>query len=124
MYIRDDEHDAFESAEEYLYSRFKRCVYQRVTSVLEAHADEYQAFQFVIDTVEERTITAISWEELRDRLFSEDSPYVQWEILESVVEQLNNYYDCRGVFPDCYTDLVDAPELSRTLPYASDTGEY
>lgn len=58
-YIRDDELNGFESAEEYLYSRFKRCVYQRVTSVLEAHADEYQAFQFVTEIVEGREITAI-----------------------------------------------------------------
>ena len=123
-YIRDDEYDTFAGVEEYLYSRFKRCVYQRVTSVLEAHADEYQAFQFVTDAVEERKITAIGWETLRERLFSEDSPYVQWGMLESVVEQLNNYYDCHGVFPDCYTDLVDAPEPNGTLPYAPDTGDY
>lgn len=25
-YIRDDDHDAFENVDEYLYSRFKRCV--------------------------------------------------------------------------------------------------
>ncbi len=49
-YIRDDEYEAFNGVDEYLYSRFKRCVYQRVTSVLEAHADEYQAFQFVTET--------------------------------------------------------------------------
>lgn len=31
--IRDDEYDAFEGVDEYLYSRFKRCVFHRVTSV-------------------------------------------------------------------------------------------
>ena len=123
-YIRDDEYDAFESGEEYLYSRFKRCVYQRVTSALEAHVNEYRAFQFVTETVEERTITAIGWEKLRTWLFSDDSSYIQWGIVESVVEQLNNSVDTHGRFPDCYTDLVTTPEPNGTLPYAPDTGEY
>ncbi|MFC7116401.1 RNA-guided endonuclease InsQ/TnpB family protein [Natronoarchaeum sp. GCM10025703] len=123
-YIRDDVYDAFNGVDEYLYSRFKRCVYQRVTSVLEAHADEYQAFQFVTETVEQRKIKTIGWEKLRDRLFTEDSPYLQWGILESVVEQLNNYYDCHGAFPDCYTDMVETPEPNGTLPYAPDKGDH
>jgi len=55
-YIRDDDYDTFEAPEEYLYSRFKRSVYHRVTHVLDAHTDEYDAFQFVTDTVTERKI--------------------------------------------------------------------
>ena len=40
-YIRDDDdHDAFDGVKEYVYSRFKRCVYHRVTHVLDAHIDE------------------------------------------------------------------------------------
>ncbi len=50
-YVRDDGVNAFEGVEEYVYSRFKRCVYHRVTHVLDAHADEYRAFQFVCETV-------------------------------------------------------------------------
>lgn len=41
-----------------------------------------------------------------------------------MVKQLNNYYNCHGVFPDCYTGLVDTPEPNGTLPSAPDTGEY
>ena len=123
-YIRNGDYDTFERVEEYVYSRFKRCVYQRVTSILEAHADEYQAFQFVVNTVDERKVTAVGWEKLREQLFSEDSRYIQWGILESVVEQLNKYYDTHGRFPDCYTELVDTPEPNGTLPYAPDTGDY
>jgi putative transposase len=56
-YIRDDDYDAFETVDEYVYSRFKRCVYHRVTHVLDAHADEFRAFQFVTDTVAEQLNT-------------------------------------------------------------------
>jgi len=123
-YIRDDDYDAFKDTEEYLYSRFKRCVYQRITHVLDTHADEYNAFQFVTDTVAERKIKRIGWHRLRTQLFEDDdSPYIQWRVLESVVDQLTDYYDTHGRFPDSYTDLVDCPEPNGTLPYAPDRGD-
>lgn len=50
-YIRDDDRDNFETTDAYLYSRFKRCVFYRVTHVLDAHADEYDVFRFVLDTI-------------------------------------------------------------------------
>jgi hypothetical protein len=123
-YIRDDGYDCFENVDEYLYSRFKRCVYQRVTSILEAHGDEYQAFQFVVRTVAEQKIKSVGWEKLRERLFNGDSPYIQWGILESVVKQLNDYFDTHGRFPKDYTELVSCPEPNGTLPYAPDVGDY
>jgi len=124
-HIRDDDYNAFEDTEEYLYSRFKRCVYHRVTHVLDAHASEYDAFQFVTDTVAERKIKRIGWHRLRTRLFEDDdSPYIEWRVLESVVDQLNDYYDCHGRFPDSYTELVDCPEPNGTLLYAPDKGDY
>lgn len=123
-YIRDDDHDAFESVEEYVYSRFKRCVYHRVAHILDAHTDEYHAFQFVRVTVAERKIGRIGWEVLRDWLFDEDTPYIEWRVLESVVEQLNSFFDRHGRFPDQYTELVGTPEPNGTLPYAPDTGDY
>lgn len=58
-YIRDGDYDAFADVDEYMYSRFKRRVYHRVTHVLDAHADEYRAFQFVLDTVAERKVRRI-----------------------------------------------------------------
>jgi len=123
-YIRDDEYDAFADVEEYVYSRFKRCVYHRVTHVLDAHTDESHAFQFVRETVAERKIRRIGWQRLRTRLFDEDSPYIEWGVLESVVEQLNEYVDCHGRFPDTYTQLVETPKPNGTLPYAPDKGDY
>ena len=123
-YIRDDDNDCFEDTDEYLYSRFKRCVYHRVTHVLDAHTDEYQAFQFVTDTAAERKIRRIGWQRLRQRLFDEDSPYINWRVLESVVDQLNSYYDQHGHFPEEYTELVETPEPNGTLPYAPDKGDY
>jgi len=123
-YVRDDDVNAFEGVEEYVYSRFKRCVYHRVTHVLDAHGDEYRAFQFVRETVQERKIKRIGWHRLRTRLFDEDSPYIEWRVLESVVDQLNDYYDRHGRFPDQYTELVETPEPNGTLPYAPDKGDY
>ncbi|MCU4719274.1 RNA-guided endonuclease InsQ/TnpB family protein [Halapricum hydrolyticum] len=123
-YIRDDDHDAFESVDEYVYSRFKRCVYHRVTHILDAHADEFHAFQFVTETVAERKIRRIGWQRLRTRLYDEESSYIEWRVLESVVDQLNTYYDTHGRFPEAYTELVGTPDPNGTLPYAPDTGDY
>ena len=124
-YIRDDDYDTFEDTEEYLYSRFKRCVYHRVTHILDAHTDEYDTFQFVTDTLPEKKIRRIGRQRLRTRLFDDDdSPYIEWRVLESVVDQLNDYYDQHGRFPDAYTELMDCPESNGTLPYAPDKGDY
>ncbi len=116
--------DAFHDVDEYVYSRFKRCVSHRVTQVLDAHTDEYHAFQFVTDTVAERKIRRIGWRRLRTRLFEDDSPYIPWGVLEAVVGKLNTYYDRHGRFPETYTELVDRPQPNGTLPYAPDKGDY
>lgn len=123
-YIRDNDRDDFADITECVYDRFKRCVYHRVTHVLDAHADEYQAFQFVLDTVTDRKIKRIGWKRLRTRLFEDNTPYIEWRVLESVVEQLNQYYDQHGRFPETYTELVQTPEPNGTLPYAPDKGDY
>ena len=123
-YIRDNNCEEFADVTEYVYSRFNRCVYYRVTHVLDAHTDEFHAFNFVTGTVAERKIRRIGWERLRTRLYDEDSPYIEWRVLESVVDQLNNYYDQHGRFPAQYTELVETPEPNGTLPYAPDKGDY
>ncbi|WP_255568351.1 transposase [Salinarchaeum sp. IM2453] len=76
------------------------------------------------DTVAERKIRRIGWHRLRQRLFDEDSPYIEWRVLESVVDQLNTYYDRHGRFPETYTELVETPKPNGTLPYAPDKGDY
>ena len=124
-YIRDDPTDPFEQTEAYLYSRFKRCIYARVAQTLDAHTDEYNAYQFATNTVREQKIRAVGWSRLRDKLFNDpNSPYIEWSVIESVVEQLNNYYDTHGQFPENYTELVKTPEPNGTLPYAPDKGDY
>ena len=123
-YIRDDDTDCFADTEEYLYSRFKRCVSHRVTHVLDAHTDEYQAFNFITDTVAERKIRRIGWQRIRTRLYDEDTPYIPWQVIENCVEKLNGYYDRHGHFPTEYTELVSTPEPNGTLPYAPDKGDY
>ncbi|ERH10522.1 MAG: transposase, IS605 OrfB family, central region [halophilic archaeon J07HX64] len=123
-YIRDNDREDFADVTEYVYDRFKRCVYHRVTHVLDAHTDEFHAFQFVTDTVDERKIRRIGWKRLRTRLYDEDTPYIEWRVLESVVDQFNDYYDRHGRFPEAYTELVKTPEPNGTLPYAPDKGDY
>ena len=124
-YIRDSDKNLFEDTEEYLYSRFKRCIYARVARTLDSHTDKYNAYQFVTSTVEEGKICAVGWQKLRTKLFEDDnSPYIKWSILENVVEQLNNYYGVHGRFPKEYTELVKTPEPNGTLPYAPDKGDY
>jgi IS605 OrfB family transposase len=123
-YIRDNDREDFADVTEYVYDRFKRCVYSRVTHVLDAHSDEFQAFQFVTDTVAERKIRRIGWEQLRTRLYDDESPYIEWHVLESIVDQLNSYYDTHGRLPETYTELIETPEPNGTLTYAPDKGDY
>ena len=72
----------------------------------------------------DRKIKRIGWHRLRNQLFKDDTPYIEWRDLESVVEQLNTFYDHHGRFPEQYTELVDTPEPNGTLPYAPDKGGY
>ena len=123
-YIRDHQYDCFSDTDEYLYSRFKRCVYHRVAHVLDAHTDEYNAFHFIIDTVAERKIRRIGWQRIRTRLYDEETPYIPWSVIEECVEKLNRYYDRHGHFPKEYTELVETPQPNGTLPYAPDKGDY
>jgi len=123
-YIRDNNREDFADVTEYVYDRFKRCVYGRLTQILAAHTDEFQAFQFVRETVADQKIRRIGWQRLRTRLFEEDSPYIEWRVLESVVDQLNDYYDQHGRFPQEYTELVKTPEPNGTLSYGPDKGDY
>lgn len=84
--------------------------------------EKYRAFRFIVDTVEERKIRRVGWQQLRSRLFdSGDSPYIQWSNIETVVEQLNNHYDLNGRFPEAYTDLVDCPQPDDTIPFGPDS---
>jgi putative transposase len=123
-YIRDNNREDFADVTEYVYDRFKRCVYGRLTQILAAHTDQFQAFQFVRETVADQKIRRIGWQRLRTRLFEEDSPYIEWRVLDSVVDQLNDYYDQHGQCPQEYTELVETPEPNGTLPYAPDKGDY
>lgn len=124
-YLRDRDMDHFENADAYLYSRFKRCVYHCVAHILDAHTDEYDAFRFVLDTVEDGPIRGVGWSRLRHELFENpESPYVNWGVLEQVVEQLNDYYDTHGRFPDVYSNLVACPNPNGTLAYAPDKGDH
>jgi len=127
-YIREDDYDAFKDTDECLYSRFERCVYQRVTSILNSQTEKYNVFQFVLTTLrdtvhDEQKIRSVAWALLRHELSNYDE-YIEWSILEIVVKQLNNYYDTHGQFPDTYTELITTPKPNGTLPYAPDKGDY
>lgn len=125
VHPRDDDRDNFETTDAYLYSRFKRCVFYRVTHVLDAHADEYDGFRFVLDTVDDGPIRSVGWARLRHALFeTDDSPYINWGVLESVVEKLNTHYRTHGCFPAAYTDLIECPQPNGTLAYAPDKGDH
>jgi putative transposase len=115
-YIRDDSTNLFDETEQYLYSRFKRCIYSRVARTLDAHTDEYNAYQFVTSTVREQKIRAVGWGRLRDELFNNpNSPYIEWSVLENIVKQLNNYYDTHGRFPT--TTQSSSKSQSQTEHY-------
>ncbi|MFB6283523.1 MAG: zinc ribbon domain-containing protein [Halobacteria archaeon] len=105
----------------YLYTRFNRCVYDRLREVFDAHKGEYKAFNFILDTVEERKIKSISFKRIRDKLFDENTSYINWSDIQNVAEQLNNYYDRHGCFPDRYTELVSLPEPNGTISFSADS---
>lgn len=99
-------------------------MYARVTHILDAHADEYTAFKVVANTVEERKIRRIGWRRIRNAAFDDDTPFVNWRAIETVVDKLNAHYDRHGRFPDAYTDLVSTPQPNGTISFAPDKGDY
>lgn len=60
--------DPFETEPDYVYNRYKRCVFNKIGNIFDTHKDEYKAFNLVIQTVEENYIRRIGKQKIRDKL--------------------------------------------------------
>jgi len=122
-YIKEPEYDPFEDyyADTYYYNRYKRCVSQKITQILSAHADEYKAFNHILQTCEEKLIKRVGMQKLRQTVLEDNSNvYVKWNSIKQCVDKLNNYYKEHGEFPDEYTSLVSTPRPNGTFPFSPD----
>jgi len=121
-YIRESGCNPFEEyySDTYYYSRYKRCVYQKITQILSAHADEYKAFKRILQTCEEKLIKRVGKQKLRQTVFGDESTYVKWSSVQQCIDKLNQYYKKHGYFPDKYTDLVSTPRPNGTLSFSPD----
>lgn len=115
-----DPFDKHTDNDTYLYSRYKRCIYARIAQVLDAHADEQQAYAFLTDTLPPGLIHETEWDTIRTELFAEDTPYIGWKHVQNVVEMLDAYYRVHGDWPDAYTELIGTPSPNGTTPFAPD----
>ena len=122
-YITQSEYNPFEEyyADTYYYSRYERCVYQKITQIFSSHADEYKAFKHILDTCEEKLIKRVGMQKLRQTVLGDESKtYVKWNSIQQCVDKLNKYYKKNGEFPNEYTSLVSTPQPNGTIPFSPD----
>lgn len=106
--------------ERYLYSRYKRCIYARITQILDAHCDEQHAYAFLKNTLSPQLIHEQQWDTIRDKLLAKDTPFIKWSHVQNVVEMLNTHYRVQGNWPDTYTELIATPNPNGTTPLSPD----
>jgi putative transposase len=117
-----DEHEPFDELDLYLPSRFRRCVLQKVGETLRSHADRRDAFQSIQSVVPDHKIRRIHRRHIKDQLW-DDGDYLSSGYVDSLIDQLNSYYDRHGAYPDTYLEMQDCPEYdSGVLPFSADDG--
>lgn len=118
-----DEHEPFEELDLYLPSRFRRCVLQKVGETLRSHADRRDAFQSIKEVLPDHKIQRIHRRRIKEELW-DNSEYLSSGYVETLIGQLNSYYDCHGTYPDSYFEMQDCPEYnSGMLPFSPDDGQ-
>lgn len=121
-FFEQDTQNPFEDIDIYLYSRYKRCIYDCLREIFDAHKDEYKAYRFILDTVDDNwKIKSVGWRRIRRKLFKKDTEYIPWGVVQNTVEQLNDYYDCHGSFPEKYTEMVSCPSPNGTTSLSPDS---
>jgi hypothetical protein len=71
----------------------------------------------VIETVAKRESRRVGWQQPRTRLYDEESAYIEWRVLKSIVKQSGDYDDTHGQFSEMDTGVVEKSEPDGTLPY-------
>jgi transposase, IS605 OrfB family, central region len=116
------EHEPFEDLDLYLPSRFRRCILQKVGETLRSHADRRDAFQSIQSVLPDHKIRRIHRRRIKTQLW-DDGDYLSSGYVDILIDQLNSYYDCHGMYPDTYFELQDCPEYNNgVLPYSADDG--
>ncbi|MFB6215989.1 MAG: transposase, partial [Candidatus Aenigmatarchaeota archaeon] len=117
-----DETEAFADIGIYLPSRFKRCILQKVGETLRSQAGKFKAFQAIERFLPERMVSQSDKKRIKRRIYESDE-FVNFDVVDALLEQVNNYYREHGRHPDSYFDLQECPEYRKgTLPYSADDG--
>lgn len=117
-----DERQAFSTLDLYLPSRIKRCLLQKVGETLRSHADKRDAFQTIRSILPTHKIRRIHTRQIKETLW-DAGDYLSSGYVDSLIGQLNAYYDRHGEYPESYFDVQDCPEYERgVLPYSADDG--
>ncbi len=117
-----DEHEPFEDLDLYLPSRFRRCILQKVGETLRSHGDRRDAFQSIQSVLPDHKIRRIHRRRIKEHLWDEGD-YLSSGYVDSLIDQLNSYYDRHGTYPSTYFEMQDCPEYdSGVLPFSADDG--
>lgn len=126
-----DDHALYEALHEspvpddfelYLPSRYRRCILQKVGETLRSQADRREAFQSIQHLLPAHKIRRIHRRRIKEELW-DDGDYLSSGYVDILLDQLNNYYDRHGEFPETYFDMQNCPEYSNgVLPYSADDG--
>ena len=113
-----EKYNPFQGEEDYHYNRFKRCVYQSITNLLESQAEKQKSFQYIIKNTSGR-ITSEDKERLREQLFDQDE-YINHAQYKTILSELENYYEKHKRHPDDYTELNNLERVPSILPLSPD----
>ena len=117
-----DEQEPFEELDLYLPSRFRRCILQKVGETLRSQAERRDAFRAIQDVLPDHKIRSIHRRRIKQELWDTDN-YISSSYIDNLVNQLNNFYDRHGRYPDTYFDIQDCPEYGKgVLPFSADDG--
>jgi IS605 OrfB family transposase len=113
-----DYYNPFQEEEDYYYNRFKRCVYQAITNLLETQAEKQKVFNYIIENTDDR-ITSQDKERLREQLFQQEE-YINYSQYKILLTELENYYEKHKRYPEEYTELNQLERVPSILPLSPD----
>ncbi len=100
-----DEHEPFEELDLYLPSRFRRCVLQKVGETLRSQADRRDAFRSIQAILPDHNIRRIHRRRIKETLW-DDGDYFSSGYVDTLINQLNTFYDRHGRYPATYFELL------------------
>ena len=116
-----EKYNPFENKDDYHYNRFKRCVYQAITNLLDNQAQKQKIFQYIRKNTSGR-ITSKDKERLQEQIFKQDE-YINYAQYKILLTELENHYGEHKRYPDEFVELNNLERIPSILPLSPDDNQ-